>query len=350
METNSKFPLYLPGKTCSGNADSGILSLDVRLNNCWVGIYSCKEGVVTREKIMIYENALFSSLSELISQLSKDTGIPSHYRLSLALPGPIINGRCETPNLPWFIDLEDIRSQTEFRDIYLINDLEAAAYNLTSLENEDFMIIHHSNSYSKGNVAILAPGHGLGETGLYYDGHYLRPFATEGGHSEFSPRNDFEVKFYQFLNKIYGIVTWENVLSERGIYDIYRFLRDVGGHTEDPKTQSQIQQLGFLDTLKDRSSKDSCRLMNQTLDMFFEFLAREANHLVLKLKATGGLIITGEIINKLGHLIDTEKFYQDFSISTRMEHLLKDTPIYMLKTENSILNGAANYAAFMHKR
>jgi glucokinase len=53
----------------------------------------------------------------------------------------------------------------------------------------------------------------------------LRPFATEGGHSEFSPRTNVEVEFYQFLNNIYGIVSWENVLSKSGLFNIYRFLR-----------------------------------------------------------------------------------------------------------------------------
>lgn len=87
--------------------------------------------------------------------------------------------------------------------------------------------------------------------------------------------------------------------------------------------------------------------MNLTIEMYAEFLAREANNLVLKLKAVGALIITGEIPAQLFTLVGKGKFYNDFIISDRMELLLKDIPIYLVRNDRGILEGAAQYGAFI---
>jgi glucokinase len=82
------------------------------------------------------------------------------------------------------------------------------------------------------------------------------------------------------------------------------------------------------------------------MDTFIEFLAREANSLVLKLKATGGLIIGGEIPIIIKDYINKDKFYKKFIISDKMETLLKDVNIYILLNEKTIASGAAYYGAY----
>lgn len=347
MEGKTTFPLYSPGISCENNKNVNILVADLRKEESKLAFYECKNGDLNLTREKAYTTAQFPSFSAMVKDFMNDSEIKAE-RISAGVPGPVINGRCETENLPWTMDVEQIKSETGIQRVYLINDLEAVAYSFAKTEEEKFEILHTSPDKSRGNVAVLAPGNGLGEAGLFYDGKSLRPFATEGGHTEFSPRNDFEVQFYQFLNKIYGIVTWENVLSKEGFYNIYRFLRDVGRHQEDPALTEQIQNGKFLEVMSNAGQNNS-RLVNLTVEMFLEFLAREANNLVLKLKATGGLIITGEISDKIYHLIDKEKFYSDFKISDKMEHLLKDIPIYFLRNENQILEGAAFYGTFLEE-
>lgn len=86
-----------------------------------------------------------------------------------------------------------------------------------------------------------------------------------------------------------------------------------------------------------------------TVDTFLIFLAREANSLVLKLKATGGLYLSGEIPLMMQKFINKEKFYKNFIISDKMEGILKDIPIYLVTDTKTIINGAAVYAAFYHE-
>src|SRR5690606_4672811 len=116
--------------------------------------------------------------------------------------------------------------------VVIINDLEATAYGLAGLTPEDVATLFDNGTGQSGNMTILAPGTGLGEAGILCDGETYRPFATEGGHSDFAPRNELDLELQTYLKNEYDIVSWEHVISGPGIYRIYRFLRDVKGYKE----------------------------------------------------------------------------------------------------------------------
>ena len=345
----TKFPLYSPGKNCENNKNSSIIVADLRKFKSILAVYDSKDGDINLNSEKEYKTDDFASLAELAKQFIKDMQVEHIKRVSVAVPGPVINGFCETQNLPWKICSEEVKNDLGLEKFYLINDLEATAYSLANVYDNKFETIHTSVNKIPGNVAILAPGNGLGEAGLFYDGEFLRPFATEGGHTEFSPRNETEVEFYHFLNKINGIVTWESVLTKNGMYNIYRFLRDIGRHEEEEWLKKRMKEGDFVDVIATVGKEKKSRLVKLTISTFLEYLAREANNMVLKLKATGGLIITGEIVEKIFNLIEKDKFYKNFLISDKMENLLKDIPIYILRNDKEILEGAAYYGTFFEE-
>lgn len=347
MNSISRFPLYSPGRSFNGIASINILAADLRKEESVLSIYRTgPDGKLQQSGEKAYKTSEYGSFAEMAKAFLNECNIDVQ-RVSVGVPGPVIFGRCETPHLPWALDCAELKQQLGAEQVHLINDMEAMAYSLAQLDGTEMVPIHDTEKVMPGNVAILAPGNGLGEAGLFWDGSALRPFATEGGHTEFSPRNEFEVEFYQFLNKIYGIVSWENVLSKEGIYNIYRFLRDIGRHKEDRQFADRINSgADFLEELCTVGTEGSSRLVNTTLEMYSEFLAREANYLALKLKATGGLIISGEVTEKVRSFIDKDKFYADFKFSDKMEHLLKEIPIFFMFNSKAILNGAAYFGAF----
>jgi glucokinase len=136
------------------------------------------------------------------------------------------SGKVELTNLSW-IGSGRNKEETSIPEVFLINDLEATAYGLAALDEEDFITIHSGQVEMAGNMAILAPGTGLGEGGLYWNGISYHPFATEGGHTDFSPRTKVDLKLFDYLETKYEVVSWERVIAGPAIYDIYQFLRDV---------------------------------------------------------------------------------------------------------------------------
>lgn len=346
METTNKFNLFLPGIASESNNNLSLVAVDLREETTLVGHYIAKSQQVTLQAEQFYNTKEFNSCSEIINRFKTDHSLENVAKIAVAVPGPVIRGRSEPARLSWKIDADIIKDETNVDEVYLINDLEASAYGLQNVAEEHFVTIHDSGNATPGNVAVLSPGEGLGEAALFWDGHCLRPFATEGGHCEFSPRTNDEVEFYSFLQKIYGIVSWESVLSTGGLFNVYRFLRDVKQQKQPDWLTKEIEAGNFTQAIIKGALENKDRICTMTIDTFLVFLAREANSLVLKMKATGGLFLTGDIPVMLEQFITNTKFYKNFIISDKMENILEDIPIYLVKDKKTILNGAALYAAF----
>ena len=137
------------------------------------------------------------------------------------------------------------------------------------------------------------------------------------------------------------------MLSKNGLFNIFRFLRDEKRHPLSEKLLAKLQdEEDFCVAIYRSVIEDQEQISTITLNTYLEFLAREANSLVLKLKATGGLLIGGELPFLFRDYIDKNRLYQKFMISDKMERLLKNIPIFMIPNDKMILVGAAYYAAF----
>lgn len=348
MLSTTKFPVFLPGVKNDSNNGVHLIAADMREEVTALGHYLTENGKTVLKSEKSYPTQEYGCFSEMVKQFVDEFGLTDISRISVGFPGPVINGHGVSLRLPWQLNTEEMSQKTGIAKAYLVNDLEASAYGLASLSDDCLIPVYEGDQEAKGNVAILSPGTGLGEAGLFYDGKYLRPFATEGGHSEFSPRTAVEVEFYQFLNKIYGIVSWESVLSKNGLFNIYRFLRDEKRHPQSESFINRLRDEGteFYKSLYEAATQENEQICNIAITTYLEFLAREANSLVLKLKATGGLLIGGDIPMLFRDRINQETFYNKFKISDKMEGLLKGIPIYLLVNEKMVMNGAATYGAF----
>lgn len=342
-----RFPLFLPGLKIAKNNGLHVLAADIGGTKTNIGWYISEDGKMNLQKESTYPSTEYASFSEIISEFLKTYKLDLPDVLSIGVAGPVVEGKCITTNLPWSLDVQLLKKELKIDRIEMINDLEATAYGLAEVNDEFLATIHVGNPNINGNVAILAPGTGLGEAGLFWDGTALRPFATEGGHSEFSPRNKMEVDFYEYLNKIYGIVSWETVISGPGIVNIYRFLRDIKKHPEPAWLSQRFEEekdaAAVISHSAMRELDPTCTLAMQ---MFVDFMAREATNLVLKLKAVGGLLLGGGIPPKIFNLLNKDKFQKNFITSDKMEHILKDIPIYLILNSKAPLIGAAYYGAY----
>ena len=98
---------------------------------------------------------------------------------------------------------------------------------------------------------MIAPGTGLGEAGLFWDGTQHQVFACEGGHADFAPQGDLQIDLLRFLAVRYGHVSYERVLSGPGLVNVYEFLRSKdsnAGNLQDlpRKLPGEVQPLPFL--------------------------------------------------------------------------------------------------------
>ena len=73
---------------------------------------------------------------------------------------------------------------------------------------------------------MIAPGTGLGQAGLFWDGTQHQVFACEGGHADFAPQGELQIELLRFLANRYGHVSYERVLSGPGLVNVYQFLHE----------------------------------------------------------------------------------------------------------------------------
>src|SRR5262249_17341615 len=129
-----------------------------------------------------------------------------------AVPGPVLGGHAQAPNLPWAVDARDLARTVGLPSVGLINDLEANAHGIPALDDADFLVLNPGGPSASGNRAVISAGTGLGEAGIYWDGREHHPFAGEGGHTSFAPSTDLEVDLLLHLRKKVGPhVSWERV-------------------------------------------------------------------------------------------------------------------------------------------
>lgn len=261
------------------------------------------------------------------------------------IAGPVRHGRCDATNLPWVVDAGLLARELGLERAGLINDLEANAWGIALLQPKDFAVLNAGAPDASGNAAVISAGTGLGEAGLYWDGKEHRPFATEGGHTDFAPRNRLESDLLEYLLKQFQRVSYERVVSGPGLLNIYRFLRD-GGHAEEPPWLAEaMRQEDPPAVIAQAALHGKSELCVQALDLFVSLYGAEAGNLALKVLATGGVYLGGGIAPRIVQKLEEPAFLNAFTFKGRMRPLLQAMPVRVILNDKAALLGAARLAS-----
>jgi glucokinase len=264
------------------------------------------------------------------------------------IAGPVVDGKVRTPNLPWLVDDAELRRALRFDAVALLNDLEATAYGILTLADDEFHTLNQGVMRRSGNKALIAAGTGLGEAILHDDGPRFHPLASEGGHADFAPRDDLEIELLRYLMGRFGHVSYERVLSGPGLFSIYGFLKEKRGF-EEPKWLAE--RLAAGDDPSAEVSKtaltNEAEICVKALDLFVSIYGAEAGNLALRAKALRGLYVGGGIAPKILDKLQDGTFMRAFTDKGRYADLLAAIPVQIVLNDQAALRGAAYYAAFL---
>ena len=319
-----------------------ILAADIGGTKTNVALYRADSGGLNRITQKRYVSKDFASLSAIVHDFA-NSKYPD--RISAAVAGPVVNGKSKLTNLPWVLDSTSMSKELSI-PVSFINDLEATAYGLAGLNKDQLVTLAAGAPDAKGNMAIIAPGTGLGEAGLFWDGQHYHPFATEGGHSDFAPRTPKDVEILYALQQQFGHVSWERLVSGMGIKNIYQCL--VASNKEQiPEWLSQrMKDDDPAAVISQAALKHEDLICAETMELFVRYLATEASSLVLKLMATGGLFLAGGIPPKIVPLLQTASWTKNFDNNGRMHELSERVPVHVVLNDKMALQGAAYYGAY----
>jgi len=289
-----------------------------------------------------YLSQQYKGLEEIVAQFLSEQKVKVT-AACFGIAGPIINGRAIPPNLAWIVDAAHLSKTFHIPNVHLLNDLQANANGLKALKSSELFLIQKGKQQT-GNQALLSAGTGLGEAGLYWNGSKHLPFASEGGHADFAPRNALEIELFIYLQKKWGHISYERIVSGPGIHVLYDFLIQSGKETASKEVELAMKTSDPSAVIGTFGLQNKDKACSHALDWFLSLLGAEAGNLALKFLSLGGLFLGGGIAPRLAARFASSEFLPSFSEKGRFKDLLESIPIYIVMNDNTALLGAACFA------
>lgn len=300
-------------------------------------------GTLAPERSETFPSREHASLAAIVrSFLAGSAGRPD--RACFGVAGAVRAGRAEVTNLPWKLDATALAAELSIGRVALLNDLEAAGWAVEVLAPADLAVLQVGEPDPAGGGAVVAAGTGLGEAGLVFDGRRRRPFASEGGHSDFAPRGETETELWRHLAARFGHVSWERVVSGPGLVNVFAFLRDTG-RGEEPAWLAEEMRVGDPAAAVARAALEGrSSLATRALEIFASAYGAAAGNAALQFAAGAGVWIAGGIAPRILPALRAPGFLEAFRDKGRFRPWLEKVPVRVVLDDRAALLGAARYA------
>jgi len=286
-----------------------------------------------------YQTNKFSSFLHLLDAFKRDVPqLPPIEAIVFGVAGPVVDQKTKLTNIPWNISGVEISKFYNLGRVRLINDLKAIAHSIEVLDQKELFILQAGKKDKSGNAVIIAAGTGLGEVLLHRVNGKLTPIPSEGGHADFAPKTNREEEFVRTLQKRYGRVTIEQVLSGRGLINLHHFT-----HAKSPCDAMSAQELTPA-LISQAGLQANCSACAETLELFVAIYGSETGNLALRGVASSGVFIGGGIAPKILQSLSKGSFIEAFRNKPPMTKLLSQFPVKVILNEKAGLVGAAVFA------
>jgi glucokinase len=285
----------------------------------------------------VYVSADFPSAEALMRQFMADAGTGKRPdSVCLALPGPVVHGLpIQLTNLDWVLEKDSLQSLLDTSHLLFINDFQAAARGVETLTEADYRILNDVPAIPQATRVITGAGTGLGLAWMQADsaGRY-QTFATEGGHTNFSPANRQQERLLAFMRERFQHVSWERVLSGPGVNQVYQFcLQDMTGNIP-----PALRERNGAEVNRDAQLGDS--VANAAMQLFADLYANWVGNIALLYQPRGGLYLGGGISARIQSWLHNQRFLDACFDKGRMVELVRQTPIYLIINTRLGLQGA----------
>ncbi len=264
---------------------------------------------------------------------------------AFGIAGPVVDDAVVTTNLPWHIRASALRTKLGTPHVRLLNDLEATAYGALVLPADKLHALNVGVART-GNRAVIAAGTGLGQALLFWDGARHVPVATEGGHTDFAPRDAVEHDLLRWLERKYdGHVSYERTVSGHGLVNIFTFLDEHAHMPVSAETRRRLEHEDPAKVIGELGTTGACATAVAAVERFVGIYGAQAGNLALTVMATGGVYVGGGIVNKMFAAMTNGAFVRAFTAKGRYERLMSEIPVWIIRDPDAGLHGAAHVAA-----
>lgn len=260
-----------------------------------------------------------------------------------AVAGPVHDNAANITNLPWTLSAGELSAALDMESIQLINDFEGIGYGIARLGDNDFFSLQEGRPEDRGTRVILGAGTGLGQCMLTWCNDHYDVHSSEGGHADFAAHNEQQINLLQYLLQRQSRVSYEDLLSGKGLLTLYNYLYETGKEQGAPVTSKISQDGDAAAIIAQQAENNQDKHAVSALSWFMSIYGACAGDLALSHKATGGVFITGGIARKNLAAIKAGEFIQAFVDKPPMTELLQTIPVKVIVNPDVGLLGALEY-------
>jgi glucokinase len=326
--------------------ETAVLAGDVGGTKTRLAVFSSTAGLQSPLAEADFASRDYASLEAVVREFL--SGVDAKVdRASFGVAGPVFDRKARITNLPWVLDEERLAEALGLASVRLLNDLEAVATAVPWLGAGDLFTLNKGRAAPNGSMAVVAPGTGLGEAFLIWDGAGYRAYPSEGGHADFAPTNPQEAGLLLYLLKRFEHVSYERVCSGIGLPNIYAYLKDSEGAVSPESGSERLAGAEDPTPLIIAAALDNerpCARCRTALEMFASILGAEAGNLAMKVMGLGGVYIGGGIPPRILPVLRDGAFMGAFKRKGRMSRMMEAVPVHVIMNPTAALLGAASRA------
>jgi glucokinase len=283
----------------------------------------------------IVQTANFATIDDAIRATVHEKSEIRPRSTVLAVAGPVESDEIALTNCPWVVKPKIMSAGLGLSDIVVLNDFEAQALAVVALGEEHMEKIGGGAPEEGAPRVVLGPGTGLGVAGLiHFNGRWL-PVPGEGGHMDIGPRSPRDFEVFPHIEKIDGRISGEQILSGRGLMNVYRAVAVASKAPVLFTTPAEVTAAAL-------DHSDS--VAEEALTTFVTCLGRTAGDLALVFMSQGGIFLTGGIAQKIVPALKTGEFRAAFEDKAPHAALMRQMPVYVIVHPLAALSGLAAYA------
>ncbi len=286
-----------------------------------------EDGTVVREER--YDSSAWRTFDDLLRSFLNVLGDGAAIDAScFAVAGAVLDRRAEVTNVGWILDVASLSCAFPIGRVSLINDFYAVGLGVPLLGPDDVLSLQQGMRDRNAPIAILGAGTGLGEALVVNIGGVHHVVPGEGGHGDFAPQDEEQTGLFLHLQRQFGHVSSERVISGMGLVNIFTYL---GG---EDVTAAEIA---------DRADAGDA-LATRTFAIFIDAYGAEAGDLALSTLARGGVYLAGGVTAKNVHRFTDGAFMTAFTRKGRFSDVMMTIPVDLIMNEQVGLLGAVEGA------
>ena len=290
---------------------------------------------ILSDSVRRFRNAQFAGLNDIIRAYLQETGgdRPCH-GACVAVAGPVHDGRAKVTNLGWIIDTDSVADATGAGTVAVLNDLQAQGHAIGFLDpSAHEQVLQAPDPGPHAAKLVVGVGTGFNAAPVYETetGRLVPP--SEAGHLTLTVHTEPHWRLARFIAARQGFAEVEDVLSGRGLENIYHWLSHEAGET---------RRASASDIMASCRSGDDARAA-ETVRVFTGFLGAVAGNLALSYLPFGGIHLVGGVCRAVRPYLDRMGFETEFRDKGRFTELMSSFPVSVVEDDYAALVGCASH-------